>query len=173
LKPGQDVLQQGIKLFKKFPELAIFQDPDKTLVMEAYFSTMYLGVLKAKVFFELDDTQENIATYSNLDLPGKAMPSGKRKYELTESGVARANNLRIWKLAYVSSINYEPEQIERFFGKPEKQVKITQSVEYWFYPKKGVVISLDEEGSEIFYYAILQDYERLVKSLPHSKAEDE
>ena len=71
---------------------------------------------------------------------------------------------------YISIAAYEEKQIG-YFGKPDSVEKVTDTAEYRFYPKKGVVVLWDQAGKETFYYTSPSNYPRLIKALEDSKKE--
>lgn len=161
---GKDSLLDVVAIIKKLPDLAVFVSPDKSRLIEAYFSRV--GKLQASYVAEVDVENVDLSVYAKFDEQGKPMPSGKRKYTLSKTGISGANALRVWKMAYLPATNYSEEQIEQFFGKPESKAIATATVEYWFYPLKGLIISYDKAGREVFYYSAKAEYEKLKQSLP-------
>ncbi|MEE9352027.1 MAG: hypothetical protein V3U78_07170, partial [Thiotrichaceae bacterium] len=107
----------------------------------------------------------DLAGYAKFDKPGKPMPSGKRKFVLSKKGIEGANELRVWKLAYLPEANYSNVQLRQFFGEPENIKVVTSEIDAWFYPSKSLVIIYDKEGREIFYYSARKEYQRLVDSV--------
>lgn len=171
LQVGKDSLLQVVEKLKKIPELAAFVSPDKTKLIEAYFSSVRVGVLQGSFAMEVDIKNVDLSAYARFEKGGKSMPSGKRRYQLSKTGILGANSLRVWKLAYLPSTNYTSEQIKQFFGQPETIKAMTKMIEYWYYPEKSLVVTYDKEGREIFYYSAKAEYDRLLKSLP-SEAKD-
>lgn len=165
IRVGEDSLGDVVDGFQKMPDIALFYRKESgDVFLEAFFSKVKLGVLYAAVALEMDIVDEDVASFASVDLGGKAMPSGFRKYELSKSGLLKSYEMRVWKVAYLAKTNYSEGQLLRFFGEPARK-KAEMSVEYWFYPAKGMVIQFDKEGKEIFYYSALRDYEKLKRSI--------
>ncbi len=166
LNIGRDNLSTVTEGVRKIPEIAVFRNPAGEYLIEAYFSKVKRGPLQGSLAAEVDIEGVDLAGYAKFDKQGKPMPSGKRKFVLSKMGILEANKLRVWKLAYLPSTNYSATQIEQFFGKPESKKTVTAEIERWFYPAKGLVITYDQEGREVFYYSARKEYVRLVDSLP-------
>lgn len=164
MQVGKDSLLKIVETLKKVPELAAFVNPDGSRLIEAYFSRV--GTLKASYVAEVDLENTDLSTYARFDGQGKPMPSGKRKYTLSKTGISGSNTLRVWKIAYLPSTNYSEAQIEQFFGKPESKEAAAETIDYWYYPMKGLIVAHDKDGREVFYYSARSEYEKLKQSVP-------
>ena len=164
LRVGEDTLGQVVEKLKKFPSLGIFTGND-VKVLEAWFSRVRLGVLDAGLVAEVDVENVDVSSYARLNERGKPMPSGFRKFTLSNTGIESAGKLRVWKLTYMPKTNYEEAQLLRFFGEPNSKETVSEQVENWLYPEKGLLIVYDREGREMFHYTARKDYARLRVSL--------
>lgn len=165
LNVGSDSLEDAINTLRHMPEIAFFDDGKEKLT-EAFFGSVKVGALLAKVLMEVDHTPHYLENYTQFKISGEPMPSGKRKYKLGELAIKAANKLTVWKLVYIPSVNYEQNQLEQFFGKPALMETIKDDVQYWQYPDKGLVVEYNPKGGEIFYYSSRKDYHRMFSSLP-------
>ncbi len=164
LEVGKDSLRDIASKLKKIPEVALFESGNKK-VIEAYFGSLSVGALKARIIAEPDYDLDFLQKHATFNSLGKPMPSGQRKYSLDEKAIDEVNALRIWKLAYIPVIDYQQGQIEQFFGKPNNIEMLQSGNEYWHYPMKGLVISYSKTGGEVFYYVSRLDYDRLLDNL--------
>ena len=148
-------------------EPALFEDAkSKKLTLEAYFGKKKFGILEARLIVEMDADEALLKKMLAEKVGDKdSTPSNHWKYALSVKNTRVANDLRIWRLIYLPTTDYEMKQMN-FFGKPDEKVKVTETAEYWFYPSKGVVLLYDTAGKEIFYYVAQKDYARLKASLP-------
>jgi hypothetical protein len=78
--------------------------------------------------------------------------------------------LPIRALIYIPVIDYPSNIVEERFGKPF-EIKPTQQkdVELWLYPDKSMILMLDRNGGDIFYYASADYYPTLQKTLLTAK----
>ncbi|MEE9304059.1 MAG: hypothetical protein V3U84_09750 [Thiotrichaceae bacterium] len=166
---GSESLAAATENIRKIPEIAVFQNPEGGYLIEAYFSKVKRGPLQGSLAVEVDIEGVDLAGYAKFGTQGKPMPSGKRKFVLSKTGILGANKLRVWKLAYLPGAHYSAIQIQQFFGEPASKVVATNSIENWLYPAKGLIVSYDKEGREVFYYSARQDYNRLLNSVPGTK----
>jgi len=146
-------------------EPAVFEGPDGSLSLEAYFGKKKFGALEARLVAEMDADQSVLQSMIEGNTERDSTPSNNWKYSLNIKHTKIANDLRVWRLIYLPISDYEPKQMN-FFGKPESIQKISDTAEYRFYPSKGMVLLYDTAGKEIFYYAAQKDFARLKESLP-------
>jgi hypothetical protein len=162
---GKSTLSEVSVVFGKLSELAIFQKSTGERTLEAYFSRVSLSVLQANIIAVLDIDDKGLSTYANFELTGKPMPSGLRKHTLSLTGLKESSALVIWKLIYMPAVNYSETQLLKFFGEPKKKTMISTNSQYWYYPKKSLVVTYDIESKEIFHYTSKQHYQRLMDEL--------
>ena len=82
-----------------------------------------------------------------------------------------ANSLRVWRLIYIPVAEYNHLSLQKQFGEPAEKETLDDTLSYWYYPKKGLAILYDTEGSEIFYYVAQDEFARLKTVLPKQKQE--
>ncbi len=162
---GKDSLATVTEVVRKIPEIVAFQSQDGSYLIEAYFPRVKQGPLQGSLVVEVDVKDVDLTGYAKFDKPGKPMPSGKRKFVLSKTGLIGANKLRVWKLAYMPATNYTEDLLEKYFGKPESKAEVNAMLENWFYPSKSLLITFDKEGREVFYYSARQEYQRLLDSV--------
>ena len=97
-----------------------------------------------------------------LSLGRKPTPNNLWQYKLDEAQTLKALDMKVWRFMYIAIAGYEEKQID-FFGEPASIEKVTETAEYRFYPKKGMVVLWDTAGKEIFYYTSPSEFTRLTK----------
>ena len=159
----------------KIAEVNVFEDKQGKLSIEAFFSRSKIGMFDATVIADLDAKQLELKSFVSMlkSSDRKGTPSGNWKYELSEDSLQKANDMRVWRLVYMPSANYDEATIQKQFGTPENKEDLGSGLIYWYYPEKSLVILEDKEGREIFYYVASNEYERLLAALPKEKKEDE
>ena len=164
---GKSTFKEMMFTLKLLAEPALFEDAkSKKLTLEAYFGKKKFGILEARLIVEMDADKALLKKMKEESVGDRdSTPSNHWKYELTVKNTKIANDLRIWRLIYLPTTDYEIKQMN-FFGKPEEKLKVNETAEYWLYPSKGVVLLYDTAGKEIFYYVAKRDFARLKESLP-------
>jgi hypothetical protein len=162
---GDATFKELMFKLKLLAEPALFEAPDGSLSLEAYFGKKKFGILEARLIAEMDADVTLLKKMLKEHIKKEAMPSNYWKYGLTVANTKLANELRVWRLIYVPVTDYEPKQMN-FFGKPEEIIQINETAQYWLYPSRGMALLWDKAGSEIFYYVAQKDFARLKASLP-------
>ena len=170
---GRLTLEEMMLSLHKIAELSVFESREGELSLEAFFGKTRLGIFDATLVAELDADQLELKQFINLASPNKrkGTPSGNWKYEITEESVKKANDMRVWRLVYMPSVNYDATTIQKYFGEPDSKEQLEEGLTYWFYPKKGVVVLEDDNGREVFYYVAADEFSRLEAVLPKEKPE--
>ena len=167
---GQSSLRQVIEQLKSFPELAVFSYEDGKRSLEAYFGKQRLGLFEAKLVAEIDIDDATLTKLQQNASKREGMASGQWKFTLAEADLKTINDLPIRTLIYIPVIDYPSTIVEERFGKPfEIKPAPQKDVALWFYPDKNLILMLDQEGGDIFYYASAQYYPVLQQTLLTAK----
>jgi len=170
---GRLTLKEMMLSLHKLAEASVFENREGVLSLEAYFGKTRLGIFDATLIADIDASQVELKNFISLlkvsDREGT--PSGNWKYKLAEESVQQANDMRVWRLVYIPSANYDVVTIEKQFGKPDNKEPLGDGLTYWYYPKKGVVVLEDQNGGEVFYYVAPDEFSRLQAALPKEKPE--
>lgn len=170
---GRITLKEMMLSLHKIADISVFESSNGKLSLEGFFGKTKLGMFDATLIADIDATQAELKSFIDLlnTSDRKGTPSGSWKYELTEESVQEVGAMRVWRLVYIPSANYEAVTIEKQFGEPESKESLMDGLTYWYYPKKGVAILEDPEGREIFYYVATDEFDRLKSELPKVKPE--
>ena len=147
------------------PDIALFESDKGKLNLEAYFGKVNVGLLEARIVADLEASDAFLKQVKSQARKREATPNNNWKYKLTEDANTKAFKLKVWRLVYMPTGQYEEKQI-KFFGEPEETIKVTDTAEYRLFPSKGYIILWDTDGGEIFYYVAKKDFARLKASLP-------
>jgi hypothetical protein len=170
LDVGKVTLKDVIERFHSFPEMAVFAHESGKRDVEAYFSTMRIGLFEAKIVAELDATPAMLDSFQTNNTKREGMASGQWKYTLSEADMKIADGLRVKRLIYMPMINYDLDIVVARFGEPEERVASQQAgTEYWFYPSKGLAIAMNTNDNEILYYTAKADFAALKQALLEAK----
>lgn len=169
---GQTTLAEAERLFQESAEITLFVPRDEKPVIEAYFDTLFIGGLKAKMVMSFDLSDDDIQQIYNRGVRISTLGSGTRKVSLHGDDIARIKNEKIIGLTYLPSINLEAGLIEKRFGPADD--KISDSVSggvHWLYADKGVDVVLSDEHKEVIQYVMPVNFDKLVAPLKNPQAE--
>ncbi len=167
---GKDSLLEFKRLYDKKADLAIFLDPDKHATLEAYFGSTNVGALTANVALVAKVDQKLLQDWisHNPESPDPT-PSGAWKYSMSDAQVREAQNFPVESITYKPSADYSEDLIERHFGKPAQTIVIDPNTQFWLYPAKGLVITVNPQGKDLFQYISPKDFGVLTATLPRPK----
>lgn len=166
---GKDSLLTFKRVYNQKAELAIFVDPDKKATLEAYFGSMNVGALKAKVaIVAKTDPKELYQWIANNHARPDPTPSGAWKYPMSDEQIRKAQYFPIESITYRPAATYTTKLIDRHFGKPEEIRQTKDKTQYWLYPKKGLLIAVSSDGKDLFQYISPKDFSKLVSTIPTS-----
>lgn len=149
---GRTTLRELMQRWHHDPELGLFQGPEDTLRLEAYFGKRRLGVFDAYVVARLGADVAQLERWRAGAVSRKAQASGDYKYELNEKDFAQALALPVIELTYVPTVNYAPEIVRRRFGAPAEVRPLAEGRELWLYPDRALAMVLDPGGRDILHY---------------------
>ncbi|MEN9503002.1 MAG: hypothetical protein RI964_2287 [Pseudomonadota bacterium] len=170
LEVGKSTLKDAIEHIHDFPETAVFAHESGKRTLEAYFGKQKIGLFDAKIVLDLQIDDALLTKFQQNTTKHEGMASGMWKHTLAEGDVQVANGLPIRKLVYIPSVDYSADIITARFGEPAERLSSSASgVELWCYPAKGLLIALDSDGADIFYYTTQANYPVLKKELLEAK----
>ncbi len=171
LNLDKDSLLEFKRLYDKKADLAIFLDPDKHATLEAYFGSTDVGALTANVALVAKADQKLLQEWvkNNRESPDPT-PSGAWKYSMSDAEMREAQNFPVESITYKPQTDYSVDLIDRRFGKPAQTIVVDAQTQFWLYPNKGLVITVNPEGKDLFQYISPKDFARLTATLPKPKA---
>lgn len=168
---GKTTLRQAIELWHSFPELAVMQSRTNEYSLEAYFGKQRLGVFEAKLVAELVADAATLEKFSTEHIKREPQASGAWRLTVSEPNVKLTNDFIIKYLIYIPVVNYEPDMLRARFGESAEVVKLTDTVDAWFYPEKSLAMLIDAKGGDMFYYSSPQDFAQLKEKILKLPAE--
>jgi hypothetical protein len=158
---GQDSLRDAVRLLGRPEGLSLFspQAEAQAFSLEAYFGTVRNGPLAAKLVLVLDASAEQMGAMAERALTRKPGPSGAYQWLLSEEDKQLAQEYRIRALTYIPLYaELDAEFFSSRFGQPAGRRALSDQVERWFYPDRGLSIDLDAKGKEVLHYVMPRDF---------------
>ncbi len=154
---GSTNYKQVQQNWQVYGETAAFTEQGKATSIEAFFSSVHLGGLDAKVVLNLSVDESEINSMLATAQEAKIQPSGARKFILSNHSNEKLINAKVDAITYIPSVRLKPEMIVYRFGEPsEKQTVLdeeTQIVtELWQYPYLGLTVQFKEDEKTILIY---------------------
>jgi len=166
---GEMTLSQAVKILKSEYQLAWFENLNKqtneqNISLEAYFLRVSLSGLRAKVILELDTEGLDLDYLKQNSGKPEVLASHAIKHPLDDLAQAMGNR-RIKSLTYVPKSNVETELLKRRFGQAEEIIAVNENTEFWLYPLKGLLLTVNKKGKEAFQYVPVADFQRLKNTI--------
>ncbi|HBS27350.1 MAG TPA: hypothetical protein DD827_09555 [Gammaproteobacteria bacterium] len=134
------------------PSIALFSNRDEALSLEAYFERVSLGPFQVKMVTKLqadEDWLKSIQQQAPKPRPG---PSGDYRYLLDEIDLKKAESMIVSELTYIPGYKVEGEILRQRFGEPDQIKKENENTEYWLYASKGLLVTINQPGKDVFHY---------------------
>lgn len=150
---GVSTLQDAVNKLGEVEGIALYLHNGEPGSLEAYFGTVSLGHLKAKIVVNLALPDE-----SKLDMANRATkrePAPNDDFKLTLSGADQKALLGapVGGLTYIPTYGgLEADFFREKLGEPAAWLKEKESVVLWFYPERGLTLILNADGKEVFEY---------------------
>ncbi len=146
--------QQQLGVFGK---TALFVDPDGSRSVEAYFDSVNLAGLSAKLVMNLEVSKNRMETMLSNAGAGELKPSGAHQYELSEQDRTFLLSVPVIGLTYIPSLKLDRDMIQRRFGEPESIEKSQVDeeghiTETWFYPAIGLSVLFQSQQKTLLVY---------------------
>ena len=151
---GKTNLQSVNAIFHEAEEIAIYLGKEK-LSLEAYFGTIKLGLLEAKLVTTLDIGQLELEQMLSR-AKGLAMSSSAdRKIKIADQDIATALSTAIASISFIPKYSgLEAEFFKERFGEPDAWIRLNENAVQYFYPSKGLSILIDAKGKEVLEYTL-------------------
>ncbi len=149
---GKTSLDEMSRHLDKAPEMALFVGVDGPTDLEAWYGKTRVGVFDAKVVAHVAASQQQLVAFEQNAGDPEPMPSGSWRRNIGERDYPEVIMLPIDRITYIPSVHYETDIAEKRFGKPAEIISEDEQSDYWFYPEKGLVLMMNQEGKEVLQY---------------------
>lgn len=157
LRIGTATLADGIGRFGEPEGIAIYLGDElgtPTSSLESYFGTVHIGPLKAKLVLTLDANQAAIEDMLSR-ATGRAMSGSEdRKIELSATDRQASLDKAISGITFIPNYGgLESDFFKQRFGEPQAWLRLNENAVQYFYPDRGLSITIDADGKEILQYS--------------------
>ena len=149
---GTSTYSQAQQSVHQYGQTAIFTQAGNQPSVEAYFDSINLGGLSAKLVLILDVEEHIVTQLLSRALDVRIQDSGAHRYTLKNS--AQLVNAVVKSLVYIPSIKLDPDMVKYRFGEAtsiKKHADIPDS-EVWHYPHLGLSIQMNPRQKTILQY---------------------
>lgn len=134
-------------------EVSMFVPEQGAKVVEAYFDSVDLNGIRAKVVLVLQlDTEQLEAMYAD-GVRLANMGGGRRKVTLSDADLEKLKGFPAMSMTYIPRANLDEEIVLNRFGEPAERVAEPEGkTVHWLYPDKGLDVAIKAEEKEVLQY---------------------
>jgi hypothetical protein len=158
LEPGGSRLQEALDRFGTRIEVALFRGPDGALSAEAYYAEVELGPLVGRLILRLEPGPELLEELAGPGARAQRLPSGTLRYGVPLDRGPQLAQARIRALTFVPAGDVDPAVLARLFGAPGSDLAGPGQQRHWLWPERGLLITSDPKGKEVFHYVHPRDF---------------
>ena len=176
IQPGVTRLGEFEHRYRAESELTLFvprnfESPDSgsisdASVIEAYFDSITIGGIKAKIVLSLSVDKQTMDAMYNRGTRIRTLDGGARKINLSSDDASALKNFPVSSITYIPSINLDAELIQKRFGTPAQKIADSNTgAIHWLYPEKGLDIALSDNTNEVLQYVHPRNFDRITAPL--------
>lgn len=155
---GKTTFKQAQQLFNVYGKTAIFSQSEHEPTIEAYFESINLGGLSAKIVLNLMVSEQQIKPMLDRAQEARLQPSGARRYDLHSDDHARLLDSPIIAITYIPSVKLDEKMILDRFGKADNILQPAQqaNISIWHYPRIGLSVTFNTGEKTVLQYHVQQ-----------------
>ena len=162
---GKSTLKDAELSFENSATLSLFRAANNKFSIEAYFDRIYLSGLKANLVLTLEVNTQQAEQIFSRGIRISQLGDGSKKVEISEKDKALLGKSIIDLITYLPAADLETTLLEKHFGIPEKKLAESEQLTHWLYPAKGLDITVNSDGKEVFQYLTPSEFHRVVDPL--------
>ncbi|WP_019625746.1 hypothetical protein [Thioalkalivibrio sp. ALJT] len=147
------------------PDIRLFVDPDGSRMVEAYYANARIPPFDANLILRPDLDAAALDRIEAQVTSERPMPSGARRYGLSDDALVSLGHVPIVELSYVPRARWNEELIVERFGEPSERMRIDSEHGYWLYPEAGLAILVPRRGRVLMHYVTQERWAQTVERL--------
>lgn len=145
-------LQDLVTRYRRPNGLALFEN-DNQLTLEAYFKSITVGPLSAKLIVTLDATPEQAEGMRARASSRSGTASGATKWLLSTEDQKAAMQRTVSSITFIPAYKgMDAAYLKERLGEPTAWKRLNEHIVRWFYADLGLELAIDAEGQELFIY---------------------
>ena len=151
---GKTKLKQAQQIFNNYGKTAIFNQEGHEPTVEAYFESINMGGLSAKVVLNLLVNEQQIKNMLNNAKQSKLQPSGARQFELNSGDQIHVLDSAISAITYIPSVKLSEEMVLERFGPADdvQQADQQSALTIWLYSDIGLSVTFNTGEKTVLQY---------------------
>lgn len=170
LQFGTSTLADARRLFGDDAQTAIVAPPGGKPLLESYFESVRAGYITGKLVLTAEVDAAHLDTWRERAAKVEYMESATRKYTLAADDLQAAMAAPVAAIAFIPSANLDEDIVLQRFGQPAQRIRVSDDLEHFLYPDKGLDLALHQRQREVLQYVAPRDFARLQAPLAPSPA---
>ncbi|WP_369417815.1 hypothetical protein [Leptothrix ochracea] len=136
--------------------------------LEAYMDPMRTQFLSGRLIISIQVSPEDLRTWRERSVQHHKSDTGAHLDTLSRDDLLNARRAMITGLTYIPGAKIDESIIQARFGNDGSKHQINPDLTEWYFPSKGLAISLNSKGRDLLQYVAPKDFDvRLgAQSLP-------
>jgi len=153
---GTSTYRQAQEGFHQYGKTAIFTQEGVEPSVEAFFTSINLGGLSAKLVLNLDVPPSEINGMMSRAMESRLQPSGAHRYELNNDDNASLIDVPITAVTYIPSVKLNADMVRYRFEEPDsiEQDIDNPATEIWRYEELGLTVRMNQKEKTILEYQL-------------------
>lgn len=162
---AKDTLAHARERFGDRMQLALFENPDGVLSLEAFYGELTRGGLTARVILTAELPAEGLAGIRERARSKERLDSGAVRYQLARADLPQAMEATITGLTWLPAADFDEELVRRRFGAPQKVLTAAEGARHFLYPERGLDLVLAPGGEAALQFVPPSEFDRLRRPL--------
>jgi hypothetical protein len=148
------------------PDIRLFVQPDGTRTVEAFYANARVPPFDVNLVAVPGLDEAGMASIWEERTSERPMPSGARRYGLSDDALRALGRVPIVELSYIPRARWDAERVRERFGEPAGHLRIGDDQDYWLYPERGLAVMLPTgRGRVLMHYVTLERWDTVVERL--------
>lgn len=154
---GSTSYRQAQQELRVHGQTSIFSQAGEISTVEAFFNSINMGGLSAKIVLNLAVTEEDIEQMKSRATEAKLQASGAHRYQLSNQDNITLIDAAVTAITYIPSVRLDKEMILHRFGNTGVVIADPKhpNTEIWQYPALGLTIYLNDSEKTILQYQMM------------------
>ena len=149
-------IQDANQILSSFPDTRLTTDQQQVSKLTAVYDELSLGGLLAQIELQYDINEDELKKLQQIAVAQNNLGYSK----LPEEVELNLLDSTVKSLTYRPAVDYDIDIILQRFGQADKQQKISEQSELWIYLDRGLTITIDNQGPDVFHYTSVRPLPR-------------
>lgn len=162
---GKSTLADAAAVFGDRPKIAIVATRGQPANLEAFFDTLNIGPVTAKLVLNASLPAETVQAMQERAAKEVPLATGAHRFDLIQADHQAASKAPIASVLLLPQGRLDEAAIQNRFGHPAERLKDGEGTEHFLYPERGVDVAMSEKGKLVIQYVLPARFAQLREPL--------